>query len=110
MENKPGNGSTSPFGDEDGATVAGGGASSGAHDFTTDPKSNAPTTGGRDFTKESRPQQSGQAQDLNPDDQAPGGRLPFAQTDAVAAARKDASTDVVPGHKCFNVGGGGEGG
>lgn len=76
MENQPGSGSTSPFGDEQGATVAGGGAASGAHDFTEDPKSHSPAAGARDFTKENRAQSSG-APGYNPQSVPAGGDSVF---------------------------------
>lgn len=78
MENQPGNGSTSPFGNEQGATSAGGGASSGAHDFTEDPKSHSPASGGRDFTKENRPQPAGGTSGYNPQSVPAGGTTPFS--------------------------------
>lgn len=80
MENKPGTGYTPPFGNENGATVAGGGPTSGAHDFLTDPASNAPKTGGRDFTRESRPQRGGPP-GYNAESVPSGGPLPFPAAD-----------------------------
>lgn len=71
----PGNGYTAPFGNGDGATQANG-PSSGAHDFLKDPASGAPAGSGRDFTKESRPQQMG-ACPPNPQSVPNGGNLPF---------------------------------
>jgi len=76
MENMPGNGSTSPFGDENGATVAGGGASSGSSDFVTNPEGDTVNSGGRDFTKESKSQQMGSS-DYNKDSVAADGILPL---------------------------------
>ena len=49
------NPSQPPFGNGQGATSSGG-AARGGHDFLKDPKSAASSTGGRDFSKESRPQ------------------------------------------------------
>lgn len=72
MENKSGNGYTSPFGDEKGATLSGG-ASTGAHDFIEQPESDAPKTGGRDFTKESRSQQMTADSGYNKDSVPSGG-------------------------------------
>lgn len=60
-----------PFGDKGTS-----GGSSGGHDFVTDPKSGAPATGGRDFTKESRPQKSG-SDPVNPEDAIGGGKPAF---------------------------------
>lgn len=99
-----GDGSDAPFGDGMGATQKAGDAT-GAHDFVQDPNSHAPAAGGRDFTKESKPQQMGQPTEINPDDMAPGGRLPFPQLDSVAQARKDANVDVAAtaAHKPFKV-------
>jgi hypothetical protein len=77
-ENKPGNGYTAPFGDENGATIAGGGPAEGAHDFLTDNESNSPASGARDFTKESRPQPAGGGSGCNPVSIPPGGKLPWS--------------------------------
>lgn len=103
----PGNGNDSPFGDGDGATQAAG-PSSGAHDFITDPKSNAPATGGRDFTKESRPQGGDRmAPDINTDSIPAGGRLPFPSADPHGPSGKDVGTLVgAEKHKPFSLGGG----
>ncbi len=76
MENQPGNGATSPFGNGQGATTAMG-ASTGAHDFIKDPKSADSMTGGRDFSKENRAQMSGQPSDINADSVPTGGTLPY---------------------------------
>lgn len=100
-----GDGSTAPFGDGNGATS--GGASSGAHDFLTDPESNSPKTGGRDFTKESRPQKDGAAPDLNQESVPEGGTMPFAKDDAIARGMPDVGTIVGDEkHKPFKLGGG----
>jgi hypothetical protein len=84
MENKPGNGYTSPFGNGNGATTTQGPAS-GTHDFNTDPGSHSPKTGGRDFTKESMPQKPsgspGSASQPNPESIPAGGVLPFPDAD-----------------------------
>lgn len=91
MENKPGNGSTSPFGNEKGATMAG--PSSGGHNFLEDPESNAPSTGGRDFTKESRDQpsmdHSADGGSYDPASVPQGGPLPFGTGDAWAKAEDE---------------------
>jgi hypothetical protein len=50
------NNANPPFATADGNVKNPTGGASGAHDFVTDPKSHSPSTGGRDFTKESRPQ------------------------------------------------------
>lgn len=91
MENQPGNGYTSPFGNEHGATLSGptsdghdftadpsNGPTSGGHDFTADPASHAPLTGGHDFTGDNRPQlPEGRDTDINPDSIPPGGTSPY---------------------------------
>lgn len=45
-----------PFATKDGQPANQGQSASGAHDFVRDPKGSAASTGGRDFTRESRPQ------------------------------------------------------
>lgn len=80
--------------------------SSGGHDFIEDPKSAAPATGGRDFTKESREQKDGD-NGANADSIPEGGKDPFAQTDKVAKERYDVGTEVdAEVHKPFKLGGG----
>ena len=66
---KPGNGSSSPFGNGNGATSSGG--ASGSHDFVTDPSSK-PTGKGLDVTKQSVAQPKGDS-GCNPDTIPPGG-------------------------------------
>ena len=90
MENKPGNGYDSPFGNGNGATSMG--ASNGAHNFLEDPASAAPKSGGRDFTTESRDLPSGQAPDLDKASIPDGGLLPFGGGDKWAKD-PDCSTD-----------------
>lgn len=106
----PGNASSSPFGDGKGATQADG-SSSGAHNFLEDPASHAPATGGRDFSKESRPQEKGDPEDRYcPDSPPDGGDMPFGQVDkASQAARDDVTGQLVeePKHKPFKLSGGG---
>lgn len=109
-ENKPGTGSTSPFGNGAGATSAGaaGGndfnakpagdaAGGGGHDFVTDPAGDSTAgQGGRDFTKESRAQQSGPPADLCTDSIVAGsgpGRVPLADP----PASRDPLIGTVPG-------------
>ena len=74
MESKPGTGAVSPFGDGKGATSAAG-AASGAHDFLKDPQSAAPKSGGRDFSKENRDQQSGTDDTINDESVPDGGTI-----------------------------------
>jgi len=79
----PGDAANSPFGDSKGATQATG-ASSGAHNFLEEPTSNT-SDGGRDFTKENRPQEAGDPADRYNESSVPdGGDLPFEQTDDTA--------------------------
>lgn len=92
MENKPGNGYTSPFGNEKGATMADG-PSTGAHNFIEDPASHAPETGGRDFTKESRDQpnmnHAAGGGSYDPSSVPAGGTMPFGTGDSWAKAEED---------------------
>lgn len=106
MENQPGNGYLAPFGNEKGATQ--GGPSSGAHDFTTDPKSHSPATGGRDFSKESRSQPASGDQGRNPDTVPAGGDRPFSDTDPKGNVGADGVTVETPTspRKPFRLGGG----
>jgi hypothetical protein len=76
----PGNGSTSPFGNGDGATQSAGSISKGT-DFLTDPQGQSRVAGGRDFTGENRPQK-GRADGFNPSSVPAGGRLPFVDPKA----------------------------
>ncbi len=74
-EGKSGNGYEPSF-------TSQGGKASGAHDFTKDPKSGAPETGGRDFTKEARTEQTSDKESTVDEASVPaGGKLPFSQID-----------------------------
>lgn len=94
-DGKPGNGSSSPFGNGMGATSSGG-ASSGGHDFIKEPKSNV--GGAHDFIKDPSgtktgptpndfvkspgggampAQKTGPAPDMCPTSVPPGGTTPF---------------------------------
>lgn len=83
-DGKPGNGYDSPFGNGKGATMAQG-SSSGAHNFLKDPESGASKEGGRDFTKESRPQEpidhTPDGGCYDPASVPQGGPLPFPAAD-----------------------------
>ena len=104
MENKPGSGYTSPFGNEKGATTSDG-PSDGAHDFLVDPASGAPKTGGRDFTQENREQEEGNS-GYNPETVPDGGPLPFTKNDSTAESRDGTGTIVeAEKHKPFKLGG-----
>ena len=81
MENKPGTGAASPFGNGSGATSAAGGAT-GAHNFLTNPASGAPKTGGHDFTQDNRDQKAGTDDTVNPDSIAPDGKVLYADPPA----------------------------
>ncbi len=89
MENKPGNGYESPFGNGKGATSAG--PSTGAANFVKDPKGPPAANTGRglDVADQQRPQPMG-GTGYNPDSLPEGGALPFPQTDVPA----DASTST----------------
>jgi hypothetical protein len=104
----PGNAMSSPFGDSKGATQAAG-PSSGAHNFLEDPASHAPATGGRDFSKESRPQQMGYPEDRYcPYSPPEGGDMPFEQIDKASQASRDEMTGQLaeePKHKPFKLSG-----
>jgi len=99
-DGKPGNASTSPFGNGKGATMAEG-SSSGAHNFLTDPSSNASTSGGRDFTAESREQKSGPAPDIDKASVPAGGPFPFGTGDKWAGAEETADGGIAPGTSPF---------
>lgn len=90
MENKPGNGKTSPFGNESGATSKGAANGShdftknptgnvgGAHDFVANPKPSNPGAAPQDFTKGAgATQKKGAAPDLCPQSVPTGGTTPF---------------------------------
>jgi len=77
-----------------GATMAG--DYSGAHNFLTDPASNAPKTGGRDFTKEKRPQSEAKPEVVpNPQEIPAGGVILKADPGPVSA--KVTGTATPPG-------------
>jgi len=81
-----------PFATPDGKPMAPQGGYSGAHDFLKDPKSHAPATGGRDFTKESRPQSEAEARSAgNPN------------ADSIPSGGKDLKAD--PGAVSKNIAG-----
>lgn len=98
-DGKPGNGKDSPFGNGNGATMQG--SSSGGHNFIEDPESAAPKTGGRDFTKESREQPTGQASDIDKTSVPQGGLLPFGGGDKWAKKEEDADGGIEPGTSPF---------
>lgn len=91
----PGNGMTSPFGNGNGATASG--DSSGAHDFLTDPKGSGAAAGGRDFTKESRPQ-SDAKKEVEPNSQEipAGGLIPKAAPGAASKTMSCADSTRKP--------------
>jgi hypothetical protein len=65
-----------PFATADGKPVNPSGGSSGAHDFLVDPKSSAAPGGGRDFTKENRPQTEAKPEVVpNPQEIPMGGKI-----------------------------------
>lgn len=79
----PGDGSTSPFGNHQGATMASG-PSTGAHNFNADPQSSAPATGGRNFSAEKYSQEARDQEDIAGSIPA-GGTLPYPAADPPAA-------------------------
>lgn len=91
----PGNASTSPFGNGQGATQASG-AASGGHNFLTD-NSSPPGGQGRDFTKESRPQS--EAKDENQPNSAEipaGGKLMKADPGPVSSKIAGDAKGIAP--------------
>lgn len=88
----PGDGETSPFGNHKGATQAG------------------PSSSGRDFSKENRPQEKGNPEERYcPDSPPEGGALPFEDADkASQEARGEMTGQLVekPKHMPFKLGGG----
>ena len=100
MENQPGNGKNSPFGNEAGATSAG--AAMGGHDFLTDPSSVRGV--GRDFTKESKNQgqKAGSvAQRACPDSIPAGGAMPKMDPGVVSANVSGTASTIVPARTPF---------
>lgn len=104
MENKPGSGSASPFGNEKGATKSGG-SYSGSHDFIKDPASGAPKTGGRDFTEENLNEKQKEGSGCNTESIPSGGKLPFPEADP--GKREGNAIESEVSHKPFKLGGGG---
>jgi hypothetical protein len=75
-----------PFATSNGQPAATGGGASGAHDFIKNPLGNAPRTGGRDFTKESRPQSEARREVFgNPQEIPVGGEILKADPGPVSA-------------------------
>jgi len=91
----PRDGAISPLGNGKGSTMAEG-PDSGAHNFLEDPSSAAPTTGGRDFTKESREQKSGPADDIDKPSVPQGGPMPFGTGDSWARGESTADGGIAP--------------
>lgn len=84
----PGNGYASPFGDSKGSTMADG-PDDGAHNFLEDPTGGV-KAGGRDFTKENRPQVPCDPEDrYNASSVPDGGDLPFGSIDDGGAGERD---------------------
>lgn len=97
---KPGTGSSSPFGGGKGATSASG-AASGAHDFVQNPESGAPKTGGRDFTQNNPDQKPGEDDTLNKDTVADGGKI--LKADPVSSTRTSPVGLPEGGRKPFSL-------
>lgn len=81
----PGDGSTSPFGNHKGATMAG--PSTGAHNFLEDPASGAPKEGGRDFAAEQPNKQQPRDDEEIAGSVPAGGPLPYPAADPSAGER-----------------------
>lgn len=103
--NTPGNGSTSPFGDGNGATQAAG-AAKGNVDFTTNPNGDGSPPARQDQMFQNRAQK-GRADGWNPDTVPAGGRLPFNDPKGRAGATLQT---VGSGKKPYKLGGEGTGG
>lgn len=102
MENKPGSGAVSPFGNEKGATKSSG-SYSGSHDFIKDPASGAPKTGGRDFTEENKNAEQKEGHGYNEESVPQGGALPFPAADP---GKREVSMESEVSHKPFKLNGG----
>lgn len=78
------NSSQPPLGNGKGSTD-GGGTYTGSHNFLTDPKGSGPATGGRDFSKENRPQTQAKPE-VQPNTQEipKGGKILYADPGAVS--------------------------
>ncbi len=89
----PADKAATPFSSRDGKPTNQGSGATGAHDFLTDPKGGGPASGGRDFTKESRPQSEAKPEVVpNPQEIPAGGKIlkadpgPVSKTVAGTAA------------------------
>lgn len=93
--------SNPPFGNGKGATTEAG-SYSGAHDFVTDPGSNAPAPKGRDFTKENRPQSEARPEVVpNPQEIPAGGKILKADPGPVSAKCSGTAVGVSGAPKPF---------
>lgn len=93
-----------PFATADGKPVNPSGGASGAHDFVTDPKSHSPSTGGRDFTKESRvqpPVKDSQDTTISPESIPAGGRILKADPMPVSKMVSGTAQGVTPAKMPF---------
>lgn len=90
-----------PFATANGRPTNPTGGSSGAHDFVTNPKSNSPATGQRDFTKESRAQTMG-SPPVNPAEIPAGGQVLKADPTGLSACAPSGGVQGVA-HKPFRL-------
>lgn len=94
-----------PFATQDGKAQGQGTGSSGAHNFLKDPKSHASASGGRDFTKESRPQSEANAEVVpNPQEIPAGGKILKADPGPVSQKVSGTAAGVDGGRKPFKLG------
>jgi hypothetical protein len=99
-----GNGQTPPFASSDGKPTNQGTGASGAHDFLTDPKGSGPAAGGRDFTKENRPQSEAKPEVVpNPQEIPTGGKILKADPGPLSRTVSGTAAGVDGGKKPFRV-------
>jgi hypothetical protein len=92
-----------PYGNGQGATSSAG-ASRGGHDFIRDPKSAAPAVGGRDFTKESRPQSEARREVVpNPQEIPAGGTILKADPGSVGKSVSGTADSPTAQRRPFRV-------
>ena len=77
------------------------GPSTGANNFLENPAGGSPSSGGRDFTAESRTQKTGQAADIDKASVPAGGLMPFGTGDSWAGKEETADGGIDPSKTPF---------
>ena len=93
-----------PFATSSGKPAGQGSTAGGAHNFLTDPKGGGPASGGRDFTKESRPQSEARPEVMPNEQEIPaGGKVLKADHGPVSRTVSGTAAGVDGGKKPFKL-------